>query len=703
LGFLERIQEDRHAEQRVIGGVPWRPWDSPYWKFSQGGPVHPTRAFYGTDKALGLPALYACARLLAESIASTPLKIYSRANGQAPPVRYYGPSLFDAPSSSANLYDWLYACMTSLVLHGNAWGMITGTDGYGYPTGIDWLPPDMVMVEDDPLQPWNQLRTRVYVYGRQIANWRQEMVHIRAFALPGRTEGISPLRAFALTMMQGMEAQQYGTDWFASGGFPPGTFQNTQLEIDAEAAAEIRESLTSSIRAKQPLVYGRDWDYKPVVVPAGEAQFIETMQMTATQLAAVYGLPPDRVGGARGDSLTYNTVEQSTLQVIEALRPWMVRLETAFFDLLPQSRYVRFNADALLKTDLKTRTEIEMQQRNMGLLTIDEIRDTEDRAPFPDAAGDEKLPLEVMVAMGRSVRAIPNSMLSGITLEMDLIVDRLEKLKAEGLTAPDMGSSAPDAETYLSKQVGSGRGLEGVGIDDAMSVLRELVLERRRRDETGGGPAFVGPWIPTEQDLSRITVRGAGPSVPYDPAMYTAHRIDETTKHLAHATERLSAARTTRGDARAYEADHVLQDLDQAHAATQRLVRNVRENYPAESAELDRITAVTQPASRAAALSPGHKVATFSHLLQTVLYDQGHALRHTQAMRGEDPDDSMWDFDAEHAAKHTAGALEHIRKLGQHVTDNYPDEARWLTELHKLGGGQRHASLAGMNGNGRHH
>ena len=750
-------------------------------------------------------------------------------------VRYTGPSIFDAPSATSNLYDWLYQLMTALILHGNAWGFISSRDGYGYPQSIEWIPPDMVDVQDDPQQPWNQLRTRVYVYGRQIDNWREELFHIRAFALPGRTEGISPLRAFAMTVLSGIEAQRYGTDWFAAGGFPPGTFQNNEIEIDATAAAEIRESLTAAIRNKQPLVYGRDWDYKPVVVPPSEAQFIEAMQMNATQLAAVYGLPPDRVGGARGDSLTYNcvdaeteilttrgwlrydqvtsqdtaltlntgtgmaewqqvssvhvfgdgpypvtkmenlshssvttpdhrwpvmisgrpqakdgyqwrttktlpndaricaaapvvtpvepkfsdalvelvgwlwtegwageygsvtlaqsqrvnpgnvariraaltetfgaagelqvrsrpswredrgergivhfrlnakagkallehapgkvvtteflsqltraqlelfiqvsldadgikrpsgrgavmaqkdrarleafqvacalagrsgvvrgptkagmynlsiqvtpwrkpnghpeyvthevtdlvwcvqtpnkswyarrngtcyftgnTVEQSTLQVIEALRPWMVRLETAFFGILPQNRYVRFNADAMLKTDLKTRTDIYNTQRNMGLLTIDEIRDKEDLPPYPDAAGDEKIPLEVMVAMSRSIRAIPNSMLKGITLEVDLITNRLEKLEAQGLTQPDAGPAVPNADQFLSAQIGSVRSdLGGDGLDaEMLAMLREMLHERLREKDAADGPQFIGPWIPTEHDLARIAAVG---------------------------------------------------------------------------------------------------------------------------------------------------------------------------------------------------
>jgi hypothetical protein len=233
------------------------------------------------------------------------------------------------------------------------------------------------------------------------------------------------------------------------------------------------------------------------------------MQMNATQLAAVYGLPPDRVGGKRGDSLTYSTVEQSTLQVIDALRPWLVRLETAFFDLLPANRYCRFNADALLKTDLKTRTEIQNSQRAFGLLTIDELRDQVDLPPYPNAAGDEKIPLEVMVAMSRSIRGIPKSMLGGIELEVDLLVDRLEKLQKQGLTQqPDTGPNLPNPDQFLGGQIGSVRSaLEGAGadMDDVAAVLRELVLERKRKRDMANGPEFIGPWIPSEDDLARLT------------------------------------------------------------------------------------------------------------------------------------------------------------------------------------------------------
>jgi hypothetical protein len=304
------------------------------------------------------------------------------------------------------------------------------------------------------------------------------------------------------------------------------------------------------------LVYGRDWDYKPVTVPPSEAQFVDAMRMNATQIASVLGLPPDRIGGTRGDSLTYNTVEQSTLQVIEALRPWLVRLEHAFFQIIPANRYCRFDSDALLKTDLKTRTEIYKIQRDMGLRTTDELRDLEDLEPLPGKAGGENIPLEVMVAMSRSIRGIPNSMMDSITLEMDLAADRLQKLAQEGLAQPMIPGqpAVPGVDKMLGQIIGAQRGNGAADLRDVRDiaesfsrlgialpehVIQDLAREYGRyapgkRDGGLGGqgqwgrlggyrdePEFVGAWIPAPKTM---VVNGSGHLCQASPVRITQGR-----------------------------------------------------------------------------------------------------------------------------------------------------------------------------------
>ena len=150
MGLLDNIRASAE-EQRVIGGVPWRPWENPFWRFDTGGPAHPTRQFFGPQDAMGLPALYAGVKLLADNAASLPLRVYQSIDGGggygvSKHRLYGGPTIFDKPSVIGTFFDWMAQAMVSVLLQGNAWGYITGKDGYGFPTGIEWVPPEDVYV-----------------------------------------------------------------------------------------------------------------------------------------------------------------------------------------------------------------------------------------------------------------------------------------------------------------------------------------------------------------------------------------------------------------------------------------------------------------------------------------------------------------------------------------------------------------------------
>lgn len=412
MGLADRISA-RRVEKRAVE-VPWRPWNDRYVPYDAGGPVHPSQASAGPEGALSLAPLFSGARLLADMVASLPLQCY-RIVPNGPNVKAPMSQLLQKPSAIGTVYDWLFQMMVSLILTGNAWGYITSRDGYGYPTSVEWLPSNHVSVIDDPQQPWNPLRARIYFHGRQM--FPEELFHIRAFTIPGKVEGLSPLRLFMTLIGAGNAALNYGASWFESGGFPPGTFQNVEEEVDKTSADEIRRRLSDSIRKREPLVYGRDWDYKPVVVPPSEAQFIESQQLTATQIAAILGIPPERIGGSRGSSLTYSTQEQESISLLtDTLRPWLVRIETALFEIMPAQQYVRFNSNAMLKTTTEARYQIYKLAREMGTLTANEIRGEEELPPLPGRIGDDPLPLEVLTAMARGIKEIPKSMESLVTM-----------------------------------------------------------------------------------------------------------------------------------------------------------------------------------------------------------------------------------------------------------------------------------------------
>ena len=436
MSLVDRI----NIETRTIGGVPWQPWRNPYWKFNIGGPVHPSREVQGPDTVLSLAACYAAIRFIAEQVASLPIKVY-RLMPDGTSQRIYSTMLLGSPVAGGGpqvtgpFFDWIFAGTESALLHGNAWGFVTnrggipGRDGLGLPTGVAWLPADRVSVQDDEQQPENPARARIY-YNGKLMDRPEDLIQLKAFSVPGRVEGVSPIKAFALLWGQGLDALKYSADWFTNGGFPPGTFQNVNEEVNDQQAKQIRQRLTDTIRMRQPLVYGRDWDYKALAVPQNEAAFIQAMQLNATQIAAIYGVQPYRVGGTRNDGLTYSNVTMNLLdELVTTLRPWLTRWEHLLTGLLPSTQYVKFDVDDMLKMDPRARTEVNQIKRSMGAVTVNEIRAEDDQPPLE--GGDEPIPLPVLERMLATTRTLPNSYISQVTLEADLIADLMGKLEAE--------------------------------------------------------------------------------------------------------------------------------------------------------------------------------------------------------------------------------------------------------------------------------
>lgn len=334
------------------------------------------------QRALSLSSVFAANRVIAGTVSTLPLKSYRDLGDTRQPMGTL-PQLFEQLRVSGQLRPWLHRFFTSLALRGNAFGLIISRDGFGFPTVIDWLDPGLVSVDDRP-----GVRAGWLYNGRELA--REDVVHVPWFTLPGQVLGLSPIGAFATTMGVGLNAQTYASEWFQNGGFPPGTLQNTEKQlISVEEAQVIKARTVQAIKTRQPLVYGRDWKYDPISVPPGEAQFLETIKATATQVAHIYGLPPEEIGGDTGSSMTYATVELNQIKLAGALRQWMVTFEEAFSALLPEREYVRFNADALVRTDLRTRWDVNKIRLDVGAANVDEIRAQEDQPPLPDGQGKQ--------------------------------------------------------------------------------------------------------------------------------------------------------------------------------------------------------------------------------------------------------------------------------------------------------------------------
>ncbi|GAA1728180.1 phage portal protein [Microcella frigidaquae] len=330
----------------------------------------------GSKGALAIVPVYAATNLIADHLASAPLHAYRDAGGR-PQRLPEQPALCVDPGVGLDRYSWVHQAATSVLLQGNAYGLIQEIDGRGIPAKVAWLRPEDVSIS--------------VVDGAVTYRWRGEelpradLIHIPGYVLPGSPEGLSPIGLFRVQLETGLEAQTFGRRFFTRGTMPNAIFKNEKQKVNPQDAAAVKARLNLAIENHEPMVVGADWEYTAVQLPAADVQFLAGVRATANQIAAAYRVAPEDVGGSieGGTSITYKNLEQDQLRfATRTLRPWAARFEAVFNRFLPAGEYVRFNLDASVRADLLTRYKAHELALKNGFKLIDEVRALEELPPI---------------------------------------------------------------------------------------------------------------------------------------------------------------------------------------------------------------------------------------------------------------------------------------------------------------------------------
>lgn len=334
-------------------------------------------------KSLQLAAVWACTRLICDQTASSPLHLFTK-NDQGP-KQLASSELLEDPSASLSPYDWKYQGIASAVLEGNGYAPATSMTRSGYIAKAEWVHPNDVIV----------LTKGPRVLGYEINGEKiepAEMIHVRGMVMPGQAVGLSPLKASAKAIKMGLEAENFGLNWFLDGAHPTGIL-STDKAVNKDQAEAIKSRWTSIFGSKRGVaVLGNGFDYKPVQATAETSQFLPTMRFIFSQVASVFGVPPEMIGGETAGSMTYsNTEARGQDFVTYTLRPWLTRFETTISRLHPDGQYVKFNTGALLRADTKSRYEAYKIGIDAGFLTVEDVRAWEDLATSSSTVDVEKI------------------------------------------------------------------------------------------------------------------------------------------------------------------------------------------------------------------------------------------------------------------------------------------------------------------------
>jgi len=352
------------------------------------------------EQALFLSTVWACVTLIADTISTMPLETYRRTG--TVPSRITDPQLVLTPEPDLTQSEWLHRLIVSLLIYGNAYALKLGVSASGVPGQLMLLDPKTVN-----LQINNMTGDVKYLVGPDRQDRTAVMWHVRGLTLPGSKVGLSPIAFAADDIGLDRAARKFAIDFFNAGGLPVSVLESDQV-INQEQATTLKERLKAATANREPAVLGLGAKLSANGVKPDESQFLETQQTNIARIAQRFGVPAERVGGKTGSSLTYSTVEGNNQLLLDAgVRPWLKRIEDAFFALLPQPQFVRFDFSALLRTDAESQAKIEAIRTAAKNLAPSEVRTKRGEPPFTD---EQKQEVELVPAAINIATGLPKSL-----------------------------------------------------------------------------------------------------------------------------------------------------------------------------------------------------------------------------------------------------------------------------------------------------
>jgi HK97 family phage portal protein len=330
------------------------------------------------DSALRLSTVWGCVRLLADSVSTLPLHVYRGDDRDPIPT----PPLLARPSADhPELSDWLWAIMCSLLLRGNAWGVITGRSGSTLlPSQVDLVHPDRVAITTEEGR-------RVIRIGGQKYD-REDLFHVKAYPWPGQLEGLSPIAYAREAIGLGLGSERYGARFFAGADLPIG-FLETDQAVDQTVAdmlrARWRQLGHGGWDGKRDIaVLGNGAKFRPLAIAPEESQFVQTQKLNVSTICRFYGINPVMMAGETAGHEDYTSPEMRGTDFLTfTLRPWLLRIEHAVSGLLPSTQQAKFNAGGFLRATLKEQYEALAIGVGGGFVMPNEAREKLDLPALP--------------------------------------------------------------------------------------------------------------------------------------------------------------------------------------------------------------------------------------------------------------------------------------------------------------------------------
>lgn len=345
-----------------------------------------------TDKAMRYSAFWSAVRILSEDQAKLPLGVFElRDDGSSKPAPQH--PVERVIRYRANPQMTAFTMRETGMAHDLTWGntyAAIARDGIGYVRELWPLAADRMEVER------NAAGELVYDFTR-VNGTHEQLTATEVFHVPGLSwdgvKGYSIISQARETIGLGLAAEEHGARFFGNGAttnFVLSTDKTLSDNALKRLAGQVKNEKTGLSNAWKPWVL--EEGLKPVTtsMPNDDAQWLETRRHQVTDVARWFRIPPHKLADL--EHATFTNIEHQGLEyVTDGLMGWLTRWEMAIgMQLLGDDWvglggrfFVKFNVNALLRGDFKTRMEGYATLSQWGLISPNQVAKLEDWAPIP--------------------------------------------------------------------------------------------------------------------------------------------------------------------------------------------------------------------------------------------------------------------------------------------------------------------------------
>ena len=349
--------------------------------------------------AMQIATVYACVRLLAESVASLPFHLYRITNDERGKEKARDHPLYKILYRQANpemtSFNFRETIMIHLLLWGNAYAQIV-RDGKNAVLGLYPLLPENVEIDRD------ESGKLYYIYhaytddvpgekNKDIYFRREEIFHIPSLGFNGLV-GFSPIAMMKNALGSAIAVNKYGSAFFRNGAQPVGVLEHPGTLKDPQKIRDKwMDTYGGANNAHKIAVLEEDMHYKPISLPPEDSQFLSTKEFDVEEICRIFRVPPHLVQDLKRS--TFNNIEHQGISFVQyTLMPWLELFEQTIIKdvLLPDEQdiyYPKFNVDGLLRGDYESRMRGYATGFANGFLSPNDIRKLENMDPIPDELG----------------------------------------------------------------------------------------------------------------------------------------------------------------------------------------------------------------------------------------------------------------------------------------------------------------------------